>query len=416
MIFFYWLIWILPLVQHPLWGRRVGPFTIFEYIGIVCLVYGVLHILSVGRVRSLFSAMHVNLFFVLYFIALVSALTNNAGINLVGSAIIIYTSSFFLFIITVSLVDTLDRLRWTALAFIGSYGFASLYVIREWQVGRLIWANFRPGWIVGDANFFSTAAVIPVALAFYLAQSKGPRFQKAYCWGCMLLTVIAIILGASRGGFLGLAVASILVIWRMRHRGRNLALAAVLIIPLSVVLPVSPLHRLLRTGSSGVGSEQFHLQAWSAGLAMIESHPFFGVGVGNFKPLMPQYAPPGTHVDTLAHNMFIEVAAELGLPALLLFLGVFYFSYRTLGNLRKRQSAPLLVRQVATAMQPGLIGFAVAGSFVSAEYQKTTWFAFALMASLVPLGRLRASVVPDRLESPLQVEDRAEDVVGIPHA
>jgi O-antigen ligase len=124
---------------------------------------------------------------------------------------------------------------------------------------------------------------------------------------------------------------------------------------------------------------------------MIEAHPIAGVGLGNFKPLMPLYTSvtSGTRVDvdSVAHNMFIEVAAELGLPALVIFLAMFWSTYRTLGKLRRSSSTHPLIRQTAAALQAGLLGFSVAGSFVSAEYQKTSWMGLALMFCLLPLAR-----------------------------
>jgi O-antigen ligase len=137
------------------------------------------------------------------------------------------------------------------------------------------------------------------------------------------------------------------------------------------------------------GSTQFHLEAWKAGLRMIEAHPLVGVGLGNFKPLMASYMAPGVNLKfaSIAHNMFVEVAAELGLPALVTFLGIFWFTYRTLGKVRKSPSTNALIRETASALQAGLVGFAVAGSFVSAQSEKTSWMGFALMFCLAPLSR-----------------------------
>jgi len=146
---------------------------------------------------------------------------------------------------------------------------------------------------------------------------------------------------------------------------------------------------------------------------MIEAHPIAGVGLGNFKPLMPLYmsVTPGTgvDVDSMAHNMFIEVAAELGLPALLVFLAIFCFTYRTLGKLRRSPSTHSLIRETAAALQAGLVGFAVAGSFVSAEYEKTSWMGFALMFCLLPLAR--SQKLARQVEVPVPLEVMEETVL-----
>ncbi|MGH9711305.1 MAG: O-antigen ligase family protein, partial [Candidatus Acidiferrales bacterium] len=341
---FYLLVWVLPLVNHPIWGRHIGPLSVYEYLGVICLLYAIFHASAIGKLPSFFSTWEARLSFVLYVIAFVSALTIGQGIGLRDSAFLIYTSSMFLVFIAISIVDSPRRLLWTLLALIGSYAFASLYLIREWQVGHRIWNNFRPGWIVGDNNLFSTAAIFAIALAFVFMQGKRPRLGKWYCSGCLVVSVVGVILCASRGAFLGLIAASMILVWQTKNRIRNFALIVFLILPLSVLVPVSPLHRFLAPVASDTNSEQFHKQAWSAGLKMIATHPLFGVGLGNFKPMMPQYAPAGTDIDSMAHNMFIEVAAELGLPAFLLFAGIFYSGYRSLGRVRKNTLAPELVR------------------------------------------------------------------------
>src|SRR5579859_266166 len=381
MILYYWLVWILPLMQHPVWGQKIGQLTVFQYIGVACFVYAIVHIVARGVVPPLLSTWEARLFCLLYFVVLFSAATKGFGLGLDDLSLIVYTSSFLLVFISIAIVDTLRRLRWTALALIGSYAFGSLYVIREWQKGGGFSGNVRPGWIVGDANYFSTTAIFGIVLAFYFMQGKRPRWEKIYCIGCLLLTILGSTLCASRGGFLGLTAASIFLIWRTRHRFRNLLLISTLVLPLSLALPMSPLHRFLDPKEDR-GSTQFHLEAWKAGLRMIDAHPIAGVGLGHFKPLMPSYMPltPGRlDVDTMAHNMFIEVAAELGLPALVIFLGIFWCTYRTLGKIRKSTWTHPLIRETAAALQAGLVGFVVAGSFVSAEYEKTSWMGIALM-------------------------------------
>jgi putative inorganic carbon (HCO3(-)) transporter len=390
MIFFYWLVWVLPLQQHPIWGQAIGPVTVFEYLGIACFIYALGHVVAQRKVPSFLSSWELRLVSLLYLIEFFSVLTKWRGIGLSNSPLIVYTSSLCLILITMSVVDTLGRLRWTILTLVGSYAFASLYLIREWQWGHNLYSNFRPGWMVGDSNYFSACAIFAIVLAFHLMQGRRPRWERVYCIVCLLLMLLAVTFCASRGGFLGLITAALFLVWRSKHRTRNLVLMSALVLPLSVALPISPLHRLLNP-STDYGSTQSHLEAWKAGLQMIEAHPIAGIGLGNFKLLMPSYTSPEANirVDTVAHNMFIEVAAELGLPALLIFLGIFCFTYRTLARLRRSSSTHPLIRETASALQAGLVGFAVAGSFVSAQEEKTSWMGFALMFCLMPLARSR---------------------------
>jgi putative inorganic carbon (hco3(-)) transporter len=395
-IVFYFLILILPLVKHPVWGERFGPFTICEYLGLLCLTLAIFRAAWRRKVPAIFSIWPTRLFFLLYLIAFLSALFSRQGVSLANDSVISYTSAMLLFVITVALVDTDKRLRWTILAVIGSYAWGSLYVIREWQKGVSMGIELRPGWIVGDSNYFATAAILGIALAFCFMQGKRSRWERYFCFGCLLVTIFGVTLCASRGGFLGLTITCLLLVGRTKNRVRNLALIAILVLPLSLVLPVSPLHRFLHPTISETGSEQNHRNSWIAGFRMIRAKPLTGVGLGYFKAEMPWYSDAGVTEFYVAHNMFIEVAAELGLPALLLFVSIFVASYVLLGPLRSSESD--LIRDAAVALQAAVVGVAVAGCFVSAEYQKTTWTGLALIACLIPLARSKSS--PQKLLQP----------------
>lgn len=386
MLFYYWLLLILPLSAHPFWGQKLGPFTPFEYLGAVCLGYAVNHAaFRRKRIISILAMPAMRLCLVLYLILVVSALTKGTGVGMNDQALVIYTSSLLLVIITVLVVDTMERLRWTMFTLISSYAFSSLYVIREWQHGHELYSNFRPGWIVGDSNYFATTAIFALALAFYFLQEKRRRLERLYWLGCLLLTLLAVTLCASRGGFIGLIVAVVYLSAHTKNGVRNMLAMAVLILPLGVLLPMSPLHRILRPEEDH-GSTESHLTAWKAGLRMIETHPIVGIGLGNFKPLIEQYEEPDSTVRNVAHNMYIEIAAELGIPALCIFLAILGLFWRTLRRIYRSNAVPELVRGSALALQAGLIGFAVAGAFVSAEYQKTSWTGLAVIASLESLA------------------------------
>jgi hypothetical protein len=68
------------------------------------------------------------------------------------------------------------------------------------------------------------------------------------------------------------------------------------------------------------------LELWKAGVQMMRTAPVFGVGLGRFYELSPEYA--STTLQTIwrphenAHNYFIQVLAELGIPGLMLFVTV----------------------------------------------------------------------------------------------
>lgn len=389
MILFYVLIWVMPLAQHPIWSRFVGQLTVIKYLGAACLLYACFHVSARRKVPPYFQTWQARLFLLFFVLAGISYWKKGPAFSLEMNPFVSYASFLLLFFITLTVVDSLRRLRGALLAAIGSVAFASLYVLREWQKGHNVYADFRPGWVVGDSNYFAASALFSLSLAFYLMQERRPRWERLFCVGCLVLTLLAVTLCASRGGFLGLIAAFLFIVWRSRQRVRNVALAGALLLPLSLALPVSPVHRLLHPNYGDEVSQQNHLLAWKAGLRMIQAHPLAGVGLGNFKPLMPSYLDPEDKVGTMAHNVYVEIAAEMGLPGLLVFLLILYLSYKTLERVRRQtlRSGPALLYQSAIGIEAGLAGYSVASFFLSTEYEKLFWLMLFLSMCLFSLTR-----------------------------
>jgi hypothetical protein len=82
------------------------------------------------------------------------------------------------------------------------------------------------------------------------------------------------------------------------------------------------------------------MELTKAGLSMAASQPIYGVGLGRFYVLSNQYAgqmlAKQGKVRENAHNYFVQVLAELGVPGLLLFLSVLIIALRA----GARQAAP----------------------------------------------------------------------------
>jgi O-antigen ligase len=385
MIFFYLLISVMPLTRHPLWSQFVGDLTMVKYLGGACLVYALAHLTVRQKIPPYFRSGQARLFVLLYLMAVVSYfMLSSHTFSWVLSPLLSYTSFLFLLFITVSIVDTLDRLRWVLLAMIASVALASLYVLREWQKFHNVYKDFRPGWVVGDPNYFTVSALCALPIAFYMMLGKRSKLERFFCFGCLSTTLLAVTLGASRGGFLGLVAAFAFVIWHSRRRVRNFVIVAVLLLPLVIFAPSSPLRRLTQPDKSDKEAEHKRLVVWAAGLKMIESRPIQGIGLGNFKKVVDQYEESQKEVTTVGHNTYIEMAAEMGLPGLFVFLGILGFSYWNLGRMRRLalENGPPLIHRAALGLQAALVGCAVSICFLSGQYQKLFWLVIFLSMTL----------------------------------
>ena len=392
MLLFYLLVSVLPLARHPLWSAFVGDLTVVKYVGIGSAAYAVVY-LAVRTTRARFFETAQARWFVLFAAAgMASYMAWGIPVYRLGiSPFFSFVSFLLFFFTTVAVVDSVKRLRLSLVVAVASVGFASLHVIREWQkYGGF--GDYRPGYVTGDANYYSLSALITIPIAFYLLKARPRPWERWLCIACLAVTLLGLTAAASRGGLLGLGVAIVWAAVQTRQRWRLLGLAAVVMIPLLLASPSSPLRRLVSPNLSDREATDNRLAAWRAGLSMVTAEPLTGVGVGNFQPLIGQYARPGEDVGTVAHNMYLEIAAEMGLPGLAIFVAILWSAFRTLRRVRRqtRRDGPLILYQSATGLEAGLIGFLAACFFVSAQYQRLFWFAVFLTMVLPSLVRREA--------------------------
>jgi putative inorganic carbon (hco3(-)) transporter len=372
MTLFYILIFLMPLENHPLWSQKVAGLTLFKYMGLACFLYAVFHLVERQAPPAFFRIWPSRSFLVLVAIASLSYFTKS--LTALGfDPLMSYVSFLLLFFITLSVVDSLNRLHCVLMAYIGSVALASLYVIREWQKSGF--GESRPGWIVGDANGFGVIASLCLPLVFCLMLERRRMWERLFYAGSLFVTVVGVIASASRGGFLGLLAGVLCVVLKSRRRVRNLILASITILPASLLLPSSPVRRLLHPSWTDILAVNSRTAAWKGGMAMIVSHPLLGVGLGNFKLLVMQYENGEFMVQTVAHNTYLEIAAELGIPALVIFLTLFLSSYLCLEKVRRQavKSRIRFLEVAARGIECGLVGYLVSGFFVSSEHEKGFW-------------------------------------------
>jgi O-antigen ligase len=389
MIFFYLLISLMPYTNPPLLSRFMGDFAAFRSVGALSVIYALYYLATRWRASGFFRTVQARLFFLFYLIATVSYFSRSLYPNPFTSALMVYTSFVVLFFVTLTIVDSPRRFYWVLFSATAAVTFGSLHVLREWVMLRNVYANYRAGASVGDGNYFATSANLCLPFAYLMIARAKARWERLFYGGCLAISIVGVTLCASRGGFIGMVVAFLVLILYSRRRLRNLALAGILVVPLSLALPMSPLRRLRHPQWTDKAAEDARLTAWKAGMRMISSHPVFGVGLNNFQRLMRAYADPGVGFASMAHNTYIEVGAELGITGLLTFMGVLVFSYRSLSQARKRalRSGSQRLSTAAFGLQAGLAGYMAGAFFLSAEYQKLLWLVIFLSMCLPPPGQ-----------------------------
>ena len=134
------------------------------------------------------------------------------------------------------------------------------------------------------------------------------------------------ILAASRGAWMGLAAAALVLI-ALRWRWGWLAL------PLGAVAAGLAVWQIGfgRTAEAVLASQAFggaeqRLEIWSRAIYILQDFPFTGIGMGTFRQVANLLYPfflAGPDADIPhAHNIFLQVGADLGLPGLIAWLAL----------------------------------------------------------------------------------------------
>jgi hypothetical protein len=351
--------------------------TITKLAGALCFASFALYALSTHR-RLYFDRIHVAVLAILG-LAMLSSLQAE-DLASAEATTVRYASFAALFIVISQFVGDHRVQRRLAWALVMSAGIASVIALDRFLSGAETQAKLR----YGDPNdlAYILAATVPIAVWLLLGSSKRARV--------LLFFVLASLLGAialtfSRGAIVGLAAA---LVWHVatEQRGRFALVAGVLVVAVaSVFLLVQLNPKQLQTGLNAkqkVASENVttRLDAWSAAARLASDHPL-GVGPGNFKLyyLKETGRPPGTDALQVVHNAYLDVAAELGIGAMVVFLLYLAGSFIRASVARTRGNGP---PGLATAVRTALVVACVAGLFLSEQYYAPFWLLGALATAM----------------------------------
>ena len=216
----------------------------------------------------------------------------------------------------------------------------------EWQGAKL--SIIPPGFfahlprLVSDGvnpNVMAGALVvlitIPSAYLLFVSAQKTVPILEQTRWRLVLVTLSAVSLIASlpmliftqsRSAY-GAVAAALAVLLALRWRMARIALSAACGLGIGFLI-ANPAIRTALTNSllssSTAGELDYRLEIWSRAWYMIQDFAFTGIGMGSFEkvtdllyPLI--LSPPGIQH---AHNLFLQVAVDLGIPGLIAWLGI----------------------------------------------------------------------------------------------
>ncbi|MGH9342625.1 MAG: O-antigen ligase family protein [Terriglobia bacterium] len=385
MVLFYILVAISPMPNHPLFEAHFAGLTVVKWLGILCCGYALFRLSLRPSVPAFLKSWQSRSFLILLLLATVSYLTLSKPDNLTFTPIVTYFTYLPLFFTTICVVDTYKRLHNTLLAAVCGELLTSLYVLREFQASG--GTELRPGYIAGDSNYFATCLLLVLPITVYFVKLKGPLWRRWFCASSLLIMLAAFTLASSRGGLVGLCVVILYMVVYSGQSRRGAIAMALLVLPMLLFSPASPLQRMLHPDYGDYLGAQVRREFWAEGLNMVYTHPVTGIGLGNFTAQSTAQVEKGK--KGMACNTFLGIAAELGIPGLIAYCIIVSGALLSAGKLRRKgkRTHDLFLQYAGQSMQAGLLGFAAAAVFVSAEYQKPFWIMTALTATVPTLLR-----------------------------
>ena len=261
-----------------------------------------------------------------------------------------------------------------------------------------------------DPNDFALFLAVGVPLVLALAvrarrEQRGPGAGavRAATWAaCAVILLLSAASTFSRGAVLGLTAGAVVALVT-----RVVPLRAVLVTVAAGVVAVTLFVAANPTLFDTAYAEKSHIaasnvdtraQRWAAAIRMIGADPVLGVGPGGFRvryaEFQPGYDPQyGADFGVVAHNTYLEVGAELGLPALGVFAAWLVLCLRSAGLARRTRQTPpgspdhgerADLALLGGALQTALVIQLVGSTFLTEQYYLPLWL---FTAAAVALGR-----------------------------
>ena len=230
----------------------------------------------------------------------------------------------------------------------------------SWYFGSSLLGAFQQGWfpigglvdpIPPNLHRLSLALANATAVSAFIAALIPPAIciavgtpNREVRFGMLLWLSLALLielLSLSRGGFLALGVSLLFLLvgslfspqvrsWQLQlSRWKALLLFTLFIVGALVVRAAAALWLLSGRTLYGSG-DAVRIDYWRSAIAIIQDHSLTGVGPAAFGTALRLYRDPFLSLDyiTTAHNVYLNVAAEMGLPGFLVGVALIFFLVR----------------------------------------------------------------------------------------
>lgn len=207
-----------------------------------------------------------------------------------------------------------------------------------------------PSWLVSASgvNYMRAVAMFPDPhmLSYYLGllipwslalwNTSANKYSKWFLLSAILM-LIANVCTFTRGGYIAIIAGAFVALPLVGAKARwKIAFGAFALIFLFFVAPHGPIAgRFASSFDVNEGSNQGRVSNWSQAISIVKQHPL-GVGIGMYSLAIDPKADYRQPI--YAHNLYLDIAAELGIVAMLIFVSILFISFFYFWKLAKKNT------------------------------------------------------------------------------
>jgi O-antigen ligase len=321
----------------------------------------------------------------------------------------VFIKTVTIFILIIGVVNTRERL-WAIVKLTVLCGTClAAFAIKSYATGNFTMKGDRieglVGGMFGNPNDLAAALNMLIPLAVALALTGSRRVRLLYA-ACALILFCGVMVTFSRAGFITLAAVSGVMLWKF-GRGRRSSLSLATLVAFVLLFSVfsgayrSRLMTIFDPNSDASGSAQQRADLLERGLDLSLRHPIVGLGMGNFHIYSIR--------EKVAHNGYVETAAELGMIGLLAYLIIILAPLRGLAKIERERVKPgaradLDAKYLSIGLQAAIIAYMTNSFFLSIQYLWYLYYAagFAVALRLIYAAEKAARASEGNAAAPSQ--------------
>jgi len=323
---------------------------------------------------------------------------------------------FFTLLVVCSTVTDLIRVRRLVLVWSGIAGLVAIFGlvqvttrlyelhVQHGDVYEYYVAHRFTGFMSHVMTFSGEDMVVLLMLVSFLFFACDiPKPVLIAGAACAILLGGILLAAGARTVWLGVAVAGLWLLWNWRPWTAVAGPVTILLFLWVVPGPVHDRFLSLVHPRKDVDSNEFRIICIRTGERMIQAHPWLGIGLDETKYHFLDYLPPDTRRPLPPgfyqhlHDIYLQYAAERGVPTLLVFLwllGIILLdSYRALQRLPEGRSDQRFILHGGIAT---VIGVMVAGLFEAnlADSEVLTMFLVVVACAYTAGEKVLPATIP----------------------